>query len=203
MGGGVHSPSCARHDATGATACPCELPQVEPECFCSHEEAGAKRRASFGEMGVPAGPARRHGSFAEAGAAPGAPAACDACPFCGDVCGDADCPDCRPKRARPRPAARGGLPVFTACEVRRHASAASCWLVAGRDVFDCTAFLPRHPAGTKSIVRNAGGRDCAEDLGFHSAKAQKLWYKHRIGRLAPCASERGARTADDGKCVVS
>ena len=63
-------------------------------------------------------------------------------------------------------------------------------LVAGRDVFDVTSFLPRHPAGTRSIVRKAGGADCTEDLGFHSAKAQKLWMQHKIGRLEPCGAEK-------------
>ena len=124
--------------------------------------------------------------------------ACDACPYCHDTCADPDCPRCVVWRLRPRKMCRG-LAVYCPCEVRRHASAESCWLVAGRDVFDVTAFLPRHPAGTKSIVRKAGGADCTEDLGFHSAKAQKLWHKHRIGRLEPCGADKGV----EGGCLVS
>ena len=115
--------------------------------------------------------------------------ACDACPYCHDTCADPDCPRCAVWRLRPRKMCRG-CAVFSPCEVRRHASAESCWLVAGRDVFDVTSFLPRHPAGTRSIVRKAGGADCTEDLGFHSAKAQKLWMQHKIGRLEPCGAEK-------------
>ena len=124
--------------------------------------------------------------------------ACDACPYCHDTCSDPDCPRCAVWRLRPRKMCRG-CAVFSPCEVRRHASAESCWLVAGRDVFDVTSFLPRHPAGTRSIVRRAGGADCTEDLGFHSAKAQKLWMQHKIGRLEECGAEK---TPDNG-CAVA
>ena len=92
---------------------------------------------------------------------------------------------------------------FTLCEVRRHCTAESCWLVAGRDVYDVTEFLPRHPAGTFSIVRHSGGRDCSDDISFHSNKAAKLWDKHKIGRLTKCSSE-GNRDGDDPRgCTVS
>ena len=124
--------------------------------------------------------------------------ACDACPYCHDTCADPDCPRCAVWRLRPRKMCRG-CAVFSPCEVRRHASAESCWLVAGRDVFDVTSFLPRHPAGTRSIVRKAGGADCTEDLGFHSAKAQKLWMQHKIGRLEPCGAEKNP----DNGCAVA
>ena len=124
--------------------------------------------------------------------------ACDACPYCHDTCSDPDCPRCAVWRLRPRKMCRG-CAVFSPCEVRRHASAESCWLVAGRDVFDVTSFLPRHPAGTRSIVRRAGGADCTEDLGFHSAKAQKLWMQHKIGRLEECGAEKNPETG----CAVA
>mmetsp|Transcript_24833 Transcript_24833/g.76688 ORF Transcript_24833/g.76688 Transcript_24833/m.76688 type:complete len:192 (-) Transcript_24833:207-782(-) len=107
---------------------------------------------------------------------------CDACPYCDDRCGDPACPACSGKpRRHPR--------CFTACEVRRHTTRDSCWICANKNVYDVTKFLPRHPAGTFSIVRHAGGSDCAEDLAFHSPKAQRLWGHHKIGRLVPCPSE--------------
>ena len=52
---------------------------------------------------------------------------------------------------------------------------------------------------TRSIVRRAGGADCTEDLGFHSAKAQKLWMQHKIGRLEPCGQEKNP----DNGCAVA
>ena len=48
-----------------------------------------------------------------------------------------------------------------------------------------TATAATSSSGARSIVRKAGGADCTEDLGFHSAKAQKLWMQHKIGRLEP------------------
>lgn len=111
---------------------------------------------------------------------------CDACPFCLDVCDNLKCALCAPKRQ----AVGDRRHRFTKCEIRRHSTAQSCWLVAGSDVYDVTSFLPRHPAGTFSIVRHAGGQDCAEDLSFHSSRAQKLWARHKIGRLVRCKSDK-------------
>lgn len=116
--------------------------------------------------------------------------ACDACPYCDDVCGDVTCRRCAAKQRTGR---------YTLCMVRRHCTAESCWLVAGSTVYDVTSFLPRHPAGTYSIVRHAGGMDCSEDLAYHSSKAQRLWARHKIGRLVRCPSER----RDAANCAVS
>lgn len=109
-------------------------------------------------------------------------AECDACPYCDDVCGNPKCMICSQKMRR-KPTG------CTLCQVRRHTTPESCWIVANHNVYDVTTFLPRHPAGTFSIVRHAGGRDCSEDLAFHSTKAQRLWNQHKIGRLVPCPSE--------------
>lgn len=198
--------------APAGEACQCDLSHIEPECFCPEgsvfggaggvvsSTAPTPSPASMSaamfdrparpppllDLGAPA--------FDDAGVSAGGrgladPQACDACPFCGDVCGDPRCVECREWRVRPR-ATSLRRPLYTPCEVRRHCTASSCWLVTGHDVYDATKFLPRHPAGTKSIVRSSGGRDCTEDLGFHSAKAQRLWAQYKIGRLAPCPSER-------------
>ena len=128
---------------------------------------------------------------------------CDACPFCFDCCADPRCARCAIWRHRPRPKGRRGEDLFTLCEVRRHCTAESCWLVVGAGVYDVTAFLPRHPAGAQSILRNSGGRDCTEDMGFHSARAQKLWRQHRIGTLEPCGSEAKRADRDGSGCAIS
>ena len=184
--------------------CPCDESHVDPDCFCAPGAAAAAAQPQFFEAAAPGAPepmdvaeARVHEM---ATAMDEEPRVCDACPFCFDVCADPKCPGCAEKRRQPRPRLRTS-DVYTACEVRRHCTAESCWLVAGRDVIDATKFLSRHPAGTKSIVRNSGGRDCTEDLGFHSAKAQKLWYQHKIGRLVPCPSEKSRE--DPRACAIS
>jgi len=72
---------------------------------------------------------------------------------------------------------------FTWEEVSRHATAASCWVVADGLVFDVTDFIPLHPAGAKSILMRAG-QDATRDFLFHSAKSRKaIWMKYCIGTI--------------------
>ncbi|GAB5033923.1 cytochrome b5 [Nannochloropsis oceanica] len=78
---------------------------------------------------------------------------------------------------------------YSLCEIRRHRTLASCWLVAKGQVYDVTPYLSSHPAGAIAIARKAGGQDCSEDFEFHSGKAQKMWKKLRIGSVKACAAE--------------
>lgn len=138
---------------------------------------------------------------------------CDACPHCADVCSNPACPDCDQWRQRANGKAlrthrRRGvrLPEFTICQISRHNTIGSCWLVAGRDVFDASALVLDHPGGVRSILRKAGGKaDTTEDLRFHSLDTQKVWRSQRVGVLARCPG----RACDlpglkqDGGCAVS
>ena len=87
---------------------------------------------------------------------------CDACTFCDDVCG---CGECREK------VRKQGRSEFTKCQVKRHASAESCWLIAHSEVYDATSFIPLHPAGMWPILQRAG-KDCTVDYDFHSRWSQ-------------------------------
>jgi predicted heme/steroid binding protein len=71
---------------------------------------------------------------------------------------------------------------YTWEEIARHNKADDCWLVVNGRVYDATAFIPYHPAGTAAILRHAG-QDCTLDFNFHSKTAQKLWSKLQIGRV--------------------
>jgi cytochrome b involved in lipid metabolism len=124
---------------------------------------------------------------------------CDMCPFCDDVCQLPDCPTCTEKRCR-----LGDKPknAWTKCEVRRHCTLASAWLVVGTDVIDCTPFLFKHPAGVKSILRKAGGADCTEDFNFHSNSARKLWKSFCIGTLVRCPGEKSSSECGRGDCTI-
>lgn len=100
---------------------------------------------------------------------------------------------------------------YTLCEVRRRRLTGACWVVAKGSVYDVTGALEDHPGGKRSVLRNAGGRDCEEDFFFHSKVAKKQWRQYRIGSLVPCKGEPGAeggggeersrRTGSD--CVIS
>ena len=117
---------------------------------------------------------------------------CGACSQCDDVCDNKDCVSCHEKMRKrcpqsPKACAMGGEPTFTMCQIRRHQTPDSAWLVAGGYVYDATDYIAMHPGGDKSILKKCGGAcDCSEDLKFHSIKGQKLWKKYRIGKVRPC-----------------
>jgi hypothetical protein len=106
---------------------------------------------------------------------------------------------CVPRIGKPRTPSSGAAAsgagasaasaCYTLCEIRRHRTLGSCWLVAKGQVYDATRYLSSHPAGAIAIARKAGGADCSEDLEFHSGKAQKLWKHMRIGTVVACPSE--------------
>ncbi|KAF0718976.1 Aste57867_1363 [Aphanomyces stellatus] len=75
------------------------------------------------------------------------------------------------------------------CEVKRHKDLTSCWLVSGGVVYDVTSVIQQHPAGTKCILRKAGGMDCTQDLRFHSKDAQRCWKQCAVGKLLPCGDD--------------
>ncbi|CAM9996628.1 unnamed protein product [Ascophyllum nodosum] len=101
--------------------------------------------------------------------------------------------------------------TYTLCEVRRRKITGACWVVCKGVVYDVTAALEDHPGGKRSILRNAGGRDCIEDFLFHSKAARKHWRRYKIGNLVACSGEdvessdeidgeRFSRAASD--CVI-
>ena len=55
------------------------------------------------------------------------------------------------------------LPVFSAAEVRKHATREDAWVIIDGKVYDVTAFVEDHPGGD-AILNNAGG-DATK--GFH------------------------------------
>jgi Cytochrome b5-like Heme/Steroid binding domain len=117
---------------------------------------------------------------------------CDACAFCDDVCG---CERCIGKPRRQKEV------DFTMCQVKRHNTPESCWLVAHGAVYDATKFIPDHPAGAWPILQRAG-KDCTVDYDFHSkwSKDNRKFIDHplfqnlgwkplRIGTLVTCRSD--------------
>eukprot|EP00903_Cladosiphon_okamuranus_P007764 g7519.t1 len=99
---------------------------------------------------------------------------------------------------------------YTLCEVRRRKLTGACWVVSQGSVYDVTGALADHPGGKRSVLRNAGGKDCEEDFHFHSRAAKRQWRQYRIGSLVPCRGEMGGdddldersmRTGSD--CVIS
>lgn len=81
-------------------------------------------------------------------------------------------------------------PALTLTEVARHADASSCWMAIGGQVYDFTAYLPRHPSAPKVMLSHCG-KDATQafaDKGVgrpHSAYAQSLLKEYLKGPLVP------------------
>jgi Cytochrome b5-like Heme/Steroid binding domain len=120
---------------------------------------------------------------------------CGACSCCSDTCGELECLHCESKSIDPElkscSICKGGkTSYYTMCQIRRHNSERSAWLVAGDDIYDATVYIHSHPGGKQSILRKAGGRcDCAEDFSFHSAEGRKMWRKCFVGKVRMCPSQ--------------
>jgi len=62
-------------------------------------------------------------------------------------------------------------PGYTLAQVAQHASPADCWVVVHGQVYDVSAFVPRHPGGALIYVK-AGG-DCSHLFdSYHPASAR-------------------------------
>lgn len=104
----------------------------------------------------------------------------DACELCG--------PDCC---APPPKGGKDGERYYTPCQVRRHNTRESAWLVAGDNIYDATPYLATHPGGAESILRRAGGAtDATRDLEFHSGKGKRMFQRYRIGKVRPCGTHQ-------------
>mmetsp|Transcript_20249 Transcript_20249/g.29273 ORF Transcript_20249/g.29273 Transcript_20249/m.29273 type:complete len:189 (-) Transcript_20249:215-781(-) len=143
---------------------------------------------------------------------------CDACSFCADICGDDHCATCqsdnlfRNKKSNNNNSFlehRPTLPFFgcdkekyyTLCQVRRHCTAESAWLLVGDTIYDATTYIAKHPGGTRSILKKSGGRvDCTVDFEFHSKKARNMWKSYKVGKLRPCESQ-GLKKEE--QCTIS
>eukprot|EP00613_Pedinella_sp_CCMP2098_P009562 CAMPEP_0171667046 /NCGR_PEP_ID=MMETSP0990-20121206/48475_1 /TAXON_ID=483369 /ORGANISM="non described non described, Strain CCMP2098" /LENGTH=192 /DNA_ID=CAMNT_0012250699 /DNA_START=796 /DNA_END=1374 /DNA_ORIENTATION=+ len=133
---------------------------------------------------------------------------CDACPFCGDVCGCLDCPACQ-SSTPPSPRSSSSGRTFTTCQVARHNMASSAWVVLekgdGAKVLDVSSYILDHPGGIRSILRRAGtGADCSVDLSFHSPAARKKWHAFTIGTLTTCPGKaKQGKKEEKQDCVIS
>ena len=87
--------------------------------------------------------------------------------------------------------ARYGLGPFpnpdTVCAYKTdtYLSQSQSLLVAQGFVYDASLFLMDHPVGPLPILR-AVNRDNTQDMQMHSAAAQRVWHKLRVGVLKLC-----------------
>ena len=79
------------------------------------------------------------------------------------------------------------LPMYSMCQLRKHNTEESAWILVGNDIYDATPYIQSHPGGMTIILKKAGGvMDCAEDMNFHSKRAQREWKRYKVGTLCRC-----------------
>ncbi|KAL3768944.1 hypothetical protein ACHAWO_004054 [Cyclotella atomus] len=136
---------------------------------------------------------------------------CDACPCCNDTCSSPTCLSCIEKMKRPLnmecdaqpswlfgafasvcPATHNdNLSSYSMCQLRRHNTVDSAWILVGKDIYDATPYIKSHPGGSAIILKKAGGNvDCREDMNFHSKRAQREWRRYKVGTLCKCPRSR-------------
>jgi hypothetical protein len=132
---------------------------------------------------------------------------CDACMFCFDTCSSSSCVKCAAKLAREEEILsrgsnsragrkmRGSNPLqqqgqgrrITVCQLKRHRTIESPWLVMDGKVIDCSGYIMSHPGGIQSILRHAGNVESRrQDFDMHPKAARRLWMQKSIGRLVDC-----------------
>ena len=133
---------------------------------------------------------------------------CNACPFCEgcECCSNTEISlsDSDHSRIEKRRKSNASKNAYTLCQVRRHNTRESAWLVAGDRIYDATNYISYHPGGERSILRYAGGvKDCTEDMNFHSKNGIKLWKKFEIGILVSCPGKDVCESFETNEgCVI-
>lgn len=118
---------------------------------------------------------------------------CGGCSYCSS-CECIECESNTSLDSRQRNKNGDGCQFYTRCQIRRHNTVHSAWLVAGDKIYDATEYLSQHPGGEYSILKKAGGAcDCTEDFQFHSKSGRKVWEKYFVGRVKPCPGSPEAR----------
>ena len=90
---------------------------------------------------------------------------------------------------------------YTAADVAKHRTTASCWTIIGSSVYDITSFIPQHPGGKGAVTSLCGKNGTAAFNGQHGgARTPKATLsRYRIGALE--ASAAGAAASSSGAGV--
>lgn len=76
---------------------------------------------------------------------------------------------------------------YSSCEVMRHQSKKSCWVVADGNVYDVTDLLSSHPGGMNALLEAAlKGTDCGPIMAKHPSSARRVLANYRLGAFYKC-----------------
>lgn len=91
-----------------------------------------------------------------------------------------------PATTSPSPTAAATKPGYTMAEVKKHATAASCWSVVDGNVYDLTDWVDSHPGGRARILSMCGRDGTAAFRDEHGKEAEPnaTLKGYKIGPLA-------------------
>ena len=92
------------------------------------------------------------------------------------------------------PAAVAAPKTYTAAQVAKHSSASSCWTIVGKNVYDVTKYVAKHPGGA-SVIKSMCGKDgSAMFRGQHAGESSptRTLARYRIGTLATSSASSSA-----------
>ncbi len=74
---------------------------------------------------------------------------------------------------------------YTLAQVKKHKTAANCWSVVNRSVYNLTGWVNKHPGGSSRIIAMCGKDATAAYNGQHrgSSSARSALAPYRIGTL--------------------
>ncbi len=76
--------------------------------------------------------------------------------------------------------------VYKLADISSHNNQSSCWTTINGEVYDITAYIPKHPGGAAQIMKVCGKDGTAAFMGQHgnNQKPQTTLEKFKIGTLA-------------------
>ena len=80
------------------------------------------------------------------------------------------------------PAAVAAPKTYTAAQVAKHSSASSCWTIVGKNVYDVTKYVAKHPGGASVIKAMCGKDGSAMFRGQHAGEQLRVG-QLRVGQL--------------------
>lgn len=86
---------------------------------------------------------------------------------------------------------------YTAADVAKHGTSASCWTIVGNGVYDITPFLSQHPGGRSAVASLCGKDGTAGFNGQHgeARNPRKVLARYRIGKLKKAVTGTSTTTA--------
>jgi cytochrome b involved in lipid metabolism len=74
---------------------------------------------------------------------------------------------------------------YTAAQVKKHNTAGNCWTIVGRNVYNVTGWIPKHPGGKSVIISMCGknGTTLFNSRHRSSSSAKAALSRYKIGTV--------------------